>query len=431
MWTRNPLVGCFFNIVSFCVSMLSVEEAQKRILEKVRRMGTQTVSLSDALGRILAKEINAGIDLPPWDNSAMDGYAVCSEDTQMASRENPCRLTVVEEIPAGALPKIKIVSGTASKIMTGAPMPEGADAVIMIEESKREQDTVLLYETAEKGDFIRYRGEVVRQGDLVLSPGVSIRPYDIAIMASLGFSQVSVFQSPRVAILSTGNELVDLTEPRGPHQIYNSNGYGLAAQVKEAGGVPMMLGIAKDSRADLIDKLKEAADADFILISGGVSVGDYDFVKEVLGTGSGEILFWKIAMKPGKPLAFGLVFGKPTFGLPGNPVSAMVTFDQFVRPALLFSQGSNHLFRPFVYAQLMKDIQKEMGRRHFVRARLYIEDGAYRVVPSGDQDSANLLSFVNANAYIVVPEEGEGAKAGDRVTVQIIAPPSSFPLHSE
>jgi molybdopterin molybdotransferase len=273
----------------------------------------------------------------------------------------------------------------------------------------------------EKGEYVRYRGEVVACGALVLQKGVVIRAYEIALMASIGVASLSVFRSPRVAILSTGDELVDIHQPKEPHQIYNSNGYGLSAQVASAGGVPVMLGIAKDTRDDLSAKIKEVSDVDFILISGGVSAGDYDFVKEVIADLGATMKFWKVAMKPGQPLAFGMISGKPIFGLPGNPVSAMVAFDQFVRPALLFAQGGSRLFYPTLYATLTEKIKKDPGRCHFVRGNLTCEHGAYRVAPTGDQDSSHLTSLVKANGFIVLPEQSGDVVAGERVLVQMMA----------
>jgi molybdopterin molybdotransferase len=352
----------------------------------------------------------------------MDGYAVCSSDTKAASTQTPCHLMVIEEIPAGTMPKKIITQGLASRIMTGAPIPKGADAVVKIEEiTVNHDETILITGPVMTGEFIRPRGEVVREGDLLLLPGIAIRPYEIALMATIGVQRVSVSKRPTVAILSTGDELVDIHENREPHQIYNSNGYGLAAAVTEAGGVPILLGIAKDTRSDLIEKLKHAADADFILLSGGVSVGDYDIVKSVFSDAGSQMKFWKVAMKPGKPLAFGLLSGKPAFGLPGNPVSAMVTFDQFVRPALLSSQGSDCLFRPIVHAKLTTPIEKEPGRCHFVRGRLSVQEGEYQVVPTGDQDSSNMVSLVKANALIVIAAESRDVVAGTIVSVQVIS----------
>ncbi|MEK7748230.1 MAG: gephyrin-like molybdotransferase Glp, partial [Nitrospirota bacterium] len=397
--------------------MLSVAEAQKMILSEIVPIGRERVPLALSLGRILAEEIISKIDDPPWDRSAMDGFAVCSEDTQSASDSNPAVLTVIEAVPAGAMPEKMVTKGTASKVMTGAPIPKGADAVVKIEDVQASHDqTITLTHFVPAEDFIRPRGGVIHEGELLLKPGIPIRPYEIALMAAIGVSSVFVSKRPIVAVLSTGDELADIHEDRKPHQIYNSNGYALAAQVSESGGVPLFLGIAKDNREDLTAKLKKASEADFILLSGGVSVGDYDIVKEVL-----VMKFWKVAMKPGKPLAFGRFSGKIAFGLPGNPVSAMVTFNQFVRPALLLSQGSRNLFLPVVQAKLMAKIEKEEGRCHFVRGRLVLADGEYQVTPTGDQDSSNIVSLVAANALIVIATETGDVEAGATVWVQVLS----------
>ncbi|MBI3803284.1 MAG: molybdopterin molybdotransferase MoeA [Nitrospirae bacterium] len=399
--------------------MISVEEAQKLILAEIRRMGTERVSLSLALGRVLSEELTSPLDHPPWDTSAMDGYAVRWSDTAGASKATPRTLKIIEEIPAGTLPRKEVQPGQASKIMTGAPLPRGADAVVKVEETERAGDQVRIFEAAEETDFIRKKGEAIRTGDLILQKGIRIRPADIAMMASIGKSVVPVYQQPRVAILSTGDELAELDEPRGPNKILNSNGYGLAAQVAEAGGVPIVLGIAKDTPQDLSAKLRQGLHADFILASGGVSMGDYDFVQDVLVELGAEMKFWKVAMKPGQPLAFGMIAEKPAFGLPGNPVSAMVSFDQFVRPALLKAGGRTDFLRPTIQATLEEEVRKHPGKRHFLRAIVSVENGAYRVRTTGDQDSHILLSLVKANALMILPEEGDRIKAGEKVSVQL------------
>lgn len=401
--------------------MISVEEAQKIILAEIRRMGTERVSLAQSLGRVLSEEVFSPLDHPPWDTSAMDGYAVRHADTAGASRNNDRILKIVEEIPAGTMPQKTVRPGEAAKIMTGAPLPQGADAVVKVEETERRGDRVHLFEAAELGDFIRKKGEAVRSGDLILKKGVRIRPADIAMLASIGKSAVPVYQQPRVAILSTGDELADLDEPRGPNKILNSNGYGLAAQVIEAGGAPIVLGIAKDTKEDLTEKLKSGLHADFILASGGVSMGDYDFVREVLAGLGAEMKFWRVAMKPGAPLAYGVISGKPAFGLPGNPVSAMVTFEQFVRPALLRASGRNDIYRPILQATLEEEVKKHPGKKQFMRAIITIQNGEYRVRTTGDQDSHILLSLVKANALMILPEEGDRVKAGEKVAVQMLS----------
>lgn len=401
--------------------MISVEEAQKIILAEIRRMGTERVLLSNTLGRVLSEDLLSALDHPPWDTSAMDGYAVRWNDTAGASRTAPRFLKIIEEIPAGILPQKKVQPGEASKIMTGAPLPEGADAVVKVEETERSGDQVRIFEAADNGDFIRKKGEAIRTGDLILKKGIRIRPADIAMMASIGKSVVPVYQQPRVAILSTGDELAEFDEPRGPNKILNSNGYGVAAQVIEAGGIPINLGLAKDTRSDLSIKLRQGLHADFLIASGGVSMGDYDFVQEVLMELGAEMKFWKVAMKPGQPLAFGVISGKPAFGLPGNPVSAMVTFEQFVRPALLMAAGRTEVFRPVLQATLEEEIRKQPGRRHFMRAIVSVQNGEYRVHTTGNQDSHILFSLVKANALMILPEEGDRVKAGEKVPVQLLS----------
>jgi len=401
--------------------MISVSEAQKVILAEVARMGEERVLLDAALGRTLSRDLNAPINHPPWDSSEMDGYAIRHADTASASRLNPQKLKVVEEIPAGVLPKLAIEKGEASKIMTGAPLPAGADAVVKVEDTEKIGDEALIYGPSEPGDYIRFIGEAMKKGDQVLQKGLMLRAPEIAMMASFGKSVVPVFQQPRVAILSTGDELAELDEPRGADKILNSNGYGLAAQVAEAGGLPINLGIAKDTKADLLEKMQAGLSADFLLISGGVSMGDYDFVIEVLEQLGVKMHFWKVAMKPGKPLAFGTLSGRPVFGLPGNPVSSMVTFEQFVRPALLKALGRERIFRPQVTATLEERIQKRPGRQQFLRAVVFSKAGELHVRSSGKQDSATLSSLVKANSLMVLPPEGTRIEKGERVQVQLLS----------
>ncbi|MFQ5589088.1 MAG: gephyrin-like molybdotransferase Glp [Nitrospiria bacterium] len=401
--------------------MISVEQAQKIILDEIHPMPHEKILLSHALRRTLAEDIRSPLDHPPWDTSAMDGYAVRVSDTATASPKNPVLLKVIEEIPAGKLPQKTLNNGEAAKIMTGAPLPEGAEAVIKVEETASENNGVRVFAAPERGEYIRLQGEAIRAGDPVLKKGALIRPAEIAMMASIGKSVVPVFQRPRVGILSTGDELADLDEPRGLDKILNSNGYGLAAQVTAAGGLPLTLGIAKDSKTDLNEKIAAGLSSDFLLISGGVSMGDYDFVLEVLETLGVTMRLWKVAMKPGKPVAFGTLQGRPVFGLPGNPVSSMVTFEEFVRPALLKALGRASLFRPVLTAKLEETVKKRPGRRQFLRAVVSVENGEYRVRATGHQGSAILMSLVKANALMILPEEGEGLHAGEKVKVQLLS----------
>ncbi|HIE64986.1 MAG TPA: molybdopterin molybdenumtransferase MoeA [Nitrospiria bacterium] len=401
--------------------MITVEAARKIILAEIRVMGREKCLLSQTLGRTLAEELVSPLNHPPWDTSAMDGYAVRKTDIPKASPSEPRTLKVIETIPAGRLPEKELGPGEVAKIMTGAPLPEGADAIVRVEDTEGAGEEVSIFVVPEDGEFIRRKGEAVRVGDAILKRGIQIRPAEIAMMASVGKSVVPVFQKPRVAILSTGDELADLDEVRGPEKILNSNGYGLAAQVSDAGGVPISLGIAKDTHADLIEKLKEGLHADIILASGGVSMGDYDFVIEVLKELGAEMKFWKVSMKPGRPLAFGVISGKPVFGLPGNPVSSMVSFEQFVRPAILLASGRNEICRPTMKAVLKEEIRKRPGRRLFLRAVVSSRGGELSVCLAGDQDSAVLMSLVKANAFMILPEEGDLVKSGEEVTVQFLS----------
>lgn len=399
--------------------MISVEEARELILKEIQLLAKEKVSLTDGLGRVLSGEIIAPLDHPPWDTSAMDGYAVREENTHQASRLHPVLLKVIEEIPAGKLPEKQIGTGEAARIMTGAPVPTGADGIVKIEETRRHEGTVDIFTPADPG-FIRKKGEAIRKGGLLLSPGTLLRPAQIALLASVGRFFLPVFRKPMVAILSTGDELAELDEPRGPEKILNSNGPGLSAQILALGGIPVNLGIAKDRPDDIRSYLSESLFADFVLISGGVSMGDYDFVREVLMELGATIKFWKVAMKPGAPIAFGTIQGKPVFGLPGNPVSSMVTFEQFVRPALLKASGRRDLFRPFIRAILTEDIEKTPGKRHFMRAIATLTDGRYEVRTTGSQDSHILMSLAQANAFLILPEEADKIKGGEDVWIQLL-----------
>jgi molybdopterin molybdotransferase len=400
--------------------MISVDEALHAILESISPLRLEKVSFMETLGRVLGEDIISGRNIPPGDNSAMDGYALRAADTLFASRENPLTLRVIEDIPAGRMPKKKVKAGEASRIMTGALVPEGADAVLRVEDTESAEKKVSIFASVEAGMDIRLAGEDVKKGERVLSRGDIIRPAEIGMLASLSRSSIYVFQKPVAAILATGDELVDVDEPVPPGKIVNSNSYALAAQVMECGGIPMQLGIAKDSREDLAAKFQAALRADVIISSGGVSVGDYDLVKDVMKELGSKMQFWKVAMRPGRPLVYGTIGGKPLFGLPGNPVSSMVSFEQFVRPALLKMMGRRNLFRKSVQAILMENLSKPGGLRSFLRARVVFENGQYRVTTTGEQGSGILKSMVRANGLIILPENITVAKKNDAVTVQIL-----------
>jgi molybdopterin molybdotransferase len=400
--------------------MISVEEALNRILETIRPLPLEKANLLDALGRVIGEDVCAGRNIPPKDNSAMDGYAIRWQDTQGASKEDPAVLTVIEDIPAGAIPLKSVEPGEASRIMTGAPVPDGADAVMRMEDTEKDGGKVKIFTAAHKGLDIRNAGEDVKEGETVICRGDVVRPAEIGMLATLGRSFISVYQKPVVAILATGDELVDIDEKPTPWQIVSSNSYSIAAQIIECGGIPLQIGIAKDTREDLVAKFRAAMRADIIISSGGVSVGDYDLVKDIMKEVGNNMQFWQVAMRPGKPLAFGSMEGIPVFGLPGNPVSSMVSFEQFVRPSILKMMGHKTLFRKTVTAAIREGITKKQGARHFIRARVDYENGQYTVSATGEQGSGILKSMVRANGLIVLPENATSAKAGEAVTVQLI-----------
>ncbi len=324
----NPKTqSLYYNVI-----MILVEEALNKILSRIQPLGFEKVSLLESLGRVAGEDVHARRDIPPLDNSGMDGYAVKAIDIGKASRDLPARLEVMEDLPAGFISQKTLMQGQAIRIMTGAPIPKGADTVVPVEETQKEGFHVFIFKAIPSGEHIRKAGEDVRRGGRVISKGDVLRPAEIGMLAALGRSSVSVFQRPLVAILCTGEELVDVDEPLEGAKIVSSNSYTLAAQVKECGAIPVQLGIAGDRKEEVVEKLRQGLRADVLISSAGISVGDYDFVKEALKDLGMELVFWRVAMKPGKPMAFGTIHGKPVFGLPGNPVSSMVSFEQFVRP---------------------------------------------------------------------------------------------------
>ncbi|MEN6318845.1 MAG: gephyrin-like molybdotransferase Glp [Syntrophaceae bacterium] len=400
--------------------MISVEEALQQILGAIVPLGQEKVSILDSLGRVIGVDVSANRNLPPKDNSNMDGYAVRWEDTRGVSIKKPAVLKVIEDIPAGTIPRKSISTGEASRIMTGAPLPEGADAVVKLEDTKKDGGNVKVFVEAKQGQDIRFAGEDVRDGDVVISQGDVIRPAEIGMLAALGRSFISVYQRPMVAVLATGDELVDIDEEPAPWQIISSNSYSTVARVIECGGIPLQIGIAKDTREDLVSKYNAALRADIIVSSGGVSVGDYDLVKDVMQEAGNQIHFWQVAMRPGKPFAFGSIDGVPLFGLPGNPASSMVAFEQFVRPSILKMMGHKNLFRRIVRATIREDITKKKGTRHFIRARVSYEDGGYFASTTGEQGSSILMSMVMANGLVILPANAEYVKKGEEVSVQFI-----------
>ena len=401
---------------------LSVEEALARVLAAFHVLEPERVPVLDALDRALAEDVLAPGEIPPHANSSMDGYAVRAADTVSASPRSPIRLRVIADLPAGYVAQAAVVPGTAIRIMTGAPVPPGADGIVRVEDTAAAGEWVDIHVAIEAGQFVRLAGEDVRRGDLVLRRGTLIRPQEIGMLAALGCSDVLVTRRPRVAILATGDELVEIDAPLAPGKIRDANSYSNAAQVIRCGAEPILLGIATDQAAVLKERIQAglAQGVDLFLISGGVSVGDFDIVKQVLA-GEGQIDFWRVRMKPGKPLAFGRIGDVPVLGLPGNPVSAMVSFETFVRPAILKMLGAASRERPRVEATLMDAVRRKDDRRHFVRVRIEWEGGEYRAYLTGGQGSGILSSMVKANGLAIIPEDWTHADAGARVEVLLLS----------
>lgn len=402
--------------------LTSLKEAQKTVLDAATPLGLEKVGLLEALGRTLGGDIIAERDNPPWDNSAMDGFAVRWEDIrQEHAIAKPVELKVIEDVPAGKVAARTVGSGQAIRIMTGAPVPRGADTVIKVEETEAAGELVRIFKAPERGANIRPQGEDVKKGGTIMSQGSMIRPAEAGMLAILAKSFVLVYQRPRVAILSTGDELADLDERFDEDKIINSNSYGIAAAVQEGGGIPILLGIARDQPAALKEKIAHGLNADILVLSGGVSMGDYDFTKAVFKDLGAEMNFWKLAIRPGQPLAFGKIQGKLAFGLPGNPVSSMVTFEQLVRPAMLKMAGRRSYGRPVVQAVFQEKFSKRNDRRHFLRGVLSHQNGVLTVRTTGDQGSGILTSMVKANGLIDVPEDVERLSPGDTVSVQVLS----------
>ena len=401
--------------------MLSVEDALARFLDYLHPLESERVPILDAFNCVLAEDIVAAYNIPPHANSAMDGYAVRVDDTAGAHDDAPRRLRVAGELAAGYTRDAPLEPETAIRIMTGAPIPPGAGAVIPFEETTRDGDAILVTRRYPHHANIRAAGEDVRAGETVLAKGAVLRPQEIGMLAAMGQTDVAVIRRPRVAILSTGDEVVDASEPLAPGKIRDANGYSVAAAVLKYGGVPIRLGIARDTVEELTAKIREglAQRADLFVTSGGVSVGDFDVVKQVLAA-EGEIAFWRVRMKPGKPLAFGTIQGVPLLGLPGNPVSALLSFELFGRPALLKMQGRTRFAKPTIEATLVDEIRRKDNRRHYVRVRLETRDGETLAHLTGDQGSGILLSMVRADGIAIIPEDARHVDAGTRVRVMML-----------
>jgi molybdopterin molybdotransferase len=407
---------------------LTVEQALSAVLAGIPILGEEIVPLPEALGRVLAQGVVALDSLPPFANSSMDGYALRAADSAQAALNNPSLLRVVADIAAGTVPEKEIIPGTAARIMTGAPLPPGADAVIPVEDTSEPwrsperplPDEIEIRRSVKAGDYVRFPGEDIKAGQEVLPAGHLIRPQEIGVLASLGVSRVAVVKRPKVGILATGDELIPVDEPLRPGKIRNSNGYTQAAQVRLMGAIPVDLGVAADTEADVWEKLASGlmAGVDLFISSAGVSVGAYDVVKAVLEA-EGNVGFWRVRMRPGKPLAFGTFKGTPYLGLPGNPVSAMVSFERFARPAILKMMGRTDLERPTVRVVMREEIHSD-GRESYIRAVVTREGEGYSAVTTGGQGSHMMTSLVKANALVIVPEGVRFVAIGETLSAMMI-----------
>jgi len=418
--------------------MISVEEARERLLGFVDVLGKEEVAILDSLGQVLAEDVRSDIDVPPLDNSAMDGYAVRWDDTRGAGPDSARLLQVIDTVAAGSISDREVVPGTAIRIMTGAPVPRGADSVVQFEhtdETQRREATagqpiteIGVLREAEVGQNIRRAGEDITRGAKVLAEGTVIRPAEVGVMASLGRTHATVIRRPVVAVLATGDELVEIGQPLPPGKLYNSNTYSVASLVRRYGGIPKILGIALDTEDSLVAALRRGLDADMLITSGGVSMGDYDVVKDVLAK-EGEINFWTVRMKPGKPLAFGTIKGRdrtgaargiPHLGLPGNPVSSMITFEVFARPAIFKMMGRKSWDKPVIEAVLEDRVTNSDGRRVFARAMVEKRGDTYFARTTGPQGSGVLTSMSLANGLAIVPEDRPELLAGEIAQVMML-----------
>lgn len=400
---------------------ISLEEALEVLLQENIQTETIYVPLLDSLGSVLAEDIIADINMPPFNKSALDGYAVRGEDIQTASKETPTVLQIIDFIPAGHVSIKKIEKGQAMKIMTGAKIPQGADVVIRFEDTDFTEEEVKIYTPIPPQSNIIKMGEDMKRGDVVIKKDTVIDAPEIGILSTLGRSFVQVYRKPRIAILSTGDELVDIQQPLVEGKIRNSNSYMIAAQIKKLGAKPFMLGICDDSIEAIQEKLNSALSwADIIITTGGVSVGDCDLVKEAFQRAGAEMLFWKVRIKPGTPIAVAKYEKKLIFGLSGNPAAAYITFEQFVRPIILKKLGRQKHEMMKVESSLQNDFLKVSSQNRFVRGNTYYRDGQYYTKLPGNHSSGVLSSLSGTNSLFYIAAGTGPYKKGEKITVQLL-----------
>jgi molybdopterin molybdotransferase len=408
------------------VTPLAAAEAACRILEHVRRQPPLRTPLDDALGSVLAEDIVSPLDVPPWTNSAMDGYAARAEDVRGASQARPVHLRVIERIPAGHFPVRTIGPGECARIFTGAALPPGADSVIRQEDTDGGVDRVAITTDRDVTMNIRLAGEDIAEGTTVLGRGTALRAAQMGVLASLGMGHVMVYRRPRVAILASGDEIVDVDQAEeilAGRKIASSNTHTLTALVREAGGIPVNLGIARDTPESVREHLERAAEADLLITSAGISVGEHDYLREVLHAMGADLKFWRLRMRPGAPVGFGLLGPVPWIGLPGNPVSTMVTFELFVRPAIRKMSGQGLPFRRAVRVTMDEPIALKPKLQHFLRALVTDDREGLRARLTGPQGSGILMSMVDADALLMIPEGQHTTSAGDQVDALVLTDP--------
>ncbi|GAB4437196.1 MAG: molybdopterin molybdotransferase MoeA [bacterium] len=398
---------------------IPIKEAKEIILNNTKSLGSEVVSITESLGRYVYIDIASTVNIPPTDNSAMDGFAVISDDILYATKEHPVTLKVIDEIYAGKNYNERLMPGTCVRIFTGAKIPDGADAVVRQEDVIFDKQKAIFTSPVTKGTDIREAGEDVKKGQIILSAGDRISSAAIGMLAALNIKEIEVFKKPKVFVLATGNELLELGSNLSDGKIVNSNSYALSALIAECGAEPINGGISDDNESSIINAFRSIGDADIVITTGGVSVGEYDLVKDVFAKLGVKWLFWKVKIRPGHPVAFGILDDKLFFGLPGNPVSSMVTFDQFVRIAILKMMGAKETERLRFYAISKSDIRKKPDRTHFLRARLFAEDGLLYAEALKNQSSAAISSMLSANSYIILEENRTRINKGDKVLVEL------------
>ncbi len=410
--------------------MISVEEAREKILEHFVTLDSKSVSILDSLGLVVSESVKSPLNIPPFNNSAMDGYAVISEDTKLASSDHVVNLKILETIKAGSVPSEKVIKGTASRIMTGAPIPEGADSIVPFEDTTEldwninsDKSFVGIKYPGNVGANFRESGKDLSIGDVVVEKFSILTPSLIGLLASVGLEQVKVIRPPVVSILSTGDELVEPGLSIEPGQIFDSNTYSIYSSVLQLGAIPKIIGIARDNRQSVIDMIEKSLDSDFVISSAGVSKGDYDVVKDVMGE-MGNLNFWSVNMRPAKPLAFGKLKTHQSFvpiiGLPGNPVSSLVAFEQFCRPAIRKMMGKTINDRKIIRAQLVDSIENYDSRRVYARVIVESKNGVNVATTTGDQGSNILTSMAKANGLAICPENIERVLPGEEVDVILL-----------